>query len=228
MFHILLVDDDADVRRLVKKILEKAGHSVIAVENGLSALGELNENHYDLLLSDANMPQYNGFDLVRAIRRLPKHKDLIIAMLTGRRDKNDIQKAVELGVNDYIVKPVDPEVLVNKIQKLLESRIPDPAFINLPETTHVNLEASVQSPLRMKKIGLSSFMAVSPYPLAVGLDFYLNIDEMDYEALPKVRIIASQPDPHNNKQYLIHGTFLEMDDQFKEQIKKCLRNYTAA
>jgi CheY-like chemotaxis protein len=228
VFNILLVDDDPDVRRLVKKILEKAGYSVVAVENGLSALGELNEHPYDLLLSDANMPQYSGFDLVKAIRRLPKHRELSIAMLTGRRDKDDIQKAVELGVNDYIVKPVDPEVLIGKIQKLLEHKMTDPALINLAESTVVNFEASLESPLRMKKIGLNGFTAVSIYPMTIGLDFYLNIDQLDYEVLPKVRITSCSTDHNNSRQFILHGVFLEMDEKFKNEIRKCLKNYNAA
>lgn len=228
MFRILLVDDDADVRRLVKKILEKSGYSVMAVENGLSALSELNENTYDLLLSDANMPQYSGFDLLKAVRRLPKHRDLVIAMLTGRREMDSIKQAIELGANDYIVKPVDPEVLLGKIQKLLGSRMVSPALINLPDSVRVDFEASAQSPLRMKKIGLSGFTAVTPFPMNIGQDFYLNIDELQYENLPKARITACDVDVSNPKQFLVHGVFLEVDDEFKNEIRKCLKTYNTA
>lgn len=227
MLYILLVDDDADVRRLVKKILETSGYSVVAVDNGLSALSELNENQYDLLLSDANMPQYSGFDLLRAVRRLPKHRDLAIAMLTGRRDKEDIKMAVENGANDYIVKPVDPQVLLFKVQKLLESRFPT-AGISTPDNVLVDFEASMQLPLRVKKLGLGGFSATTPYPLAIGQDFYLNIDSMNYEVLPKTRITASIVDPSNPQQYIVHGVFLEMDDSFKIEVRKQIKKLSSA
>lgn len=228
MFRILLVDDDADVRRLVKKILEKANYNVVTVDNGLSALSELNDNTYDMLLSDASMPQYSGFDLLKAIRRLPKHSDLVIAMLTGRREKEDIQKAIELGASDYIVKPVDPEVLIGKIQKLLEHKLENPAVINMNTQVNVDYEASLHCPLRMKKIGLNGFSGVSPYPLSIGQDLYLNIDSLDYDLLPKARITSSSADPNNPKLFIIHGVFLEVDENFKNEIRKCLKIYSAA
>lgn len=228
MFQILLVDDDADVRKVVKKILEKSGYNVIAVDNGLSALSELNEHHFDLLLSDASMPQYSGFDLLKTVRSKPKHQDLVIAMLTGRRELEDIKRAVELGANDYIVKPVDPQVLVAKIQRLLEHKKENPALIQLPDRVEVDFEASLQCPMKMKSIGLSGFSATSKYPLQVGQDFYLNIEALNYELLPKVRIISNIPDPNNPQIFLLQGLFLEMDEQLKNEIRKCIQSYNAA
>lgn len=227
MLHILLVDDDADVRKLVKKILETAGYSVVTVDNGLSALSELNDNNYDLLLSDANMPQYSGFDLLRAVRRLPKHRELAIAMLTGRRDKEDIKMAVENGANDYIVKPVEPNVLLFKVQKLLENKLGS-AVVAMPEHARVDWEASLQTPLRIKKIGVDGFSATSPYPLSIGQDFYLNIDDLHYDALPKARVTASIVDPSNPHQYIVHGVFLDMDDSFKMEVRKQIKKINSA
>lgn len=227
MFNILLVDDDADVRRVVKKILEKSGYAVVAVDNGLSALSELNENSYDLLLSDASMPQYSGFDLLKAVRRLPKHNDLVIAMLTGRREKDDIQKAVELGANDYIVKPVQPEVLVGKIEKLLGGKSISAAVTQFPDSVPVNFEASFQTPIQILKIGLGGFSGVSPYPMVIGQDFYLNIDSLDYDVLPKARITANIIDT-NTAKYIVHGVFLEADETFKNEIRKCIKKSRVA
>jgi CheY-like chemotaxis protein len=224
MYNILLVDDDPDVRKLVKKILEKSGYNVVAVDNGLSALSAINEHSYDLLLSDANMPQYSGFDLLKAVRRLPKHRDLAIAMLTGRREIDAIQKAVELGANDYIVKPVDPDVLISKIQKLIGHKFAGPAITALPESVDVNIEASLQCPLKLKKIGLDVFSATCPYPLNIGQDFYLNIDDLNYDVLPKARITSSNIDPSNSKQFVVHGVFLESDESFKKAIRELLKN----
>lgn len=228
MHHILLVDDDADVRRMVKKILEKGGYQVSVVDNGLSALDELNSRTYDLLVSDANMPQYSGFDLIKALRRQPRHRELCIAMLTGRREKQDIQLAIDLGVNDYIVKPIDPDVLLNKIEKILAHKKKDVGVLNFEQSAMVDFAASLQSPIQMATIGLSGFTAVSTVPISIGAEFYLCIDELEYENMPKVRVTSSAAHPINTKQYVLHGQFLEIDEEFKNQIKICLSKARAA
>jgi DNA-binding response OmpR family regulator len=228
VFNILLVDDDADVRRIVKKILEKSGYSVVVVDNGLSALDELNTNAYDLLLSDATMPQYSGFDLIRSVRRLPKHDHMSIAMLTGRRDKQDIQQAIDLKVDDYIIKPINPEVLLTKVEKILcEKRnlIPVMSYVDI---ANVDFQAGLETPLRMTKIGLAGFTAVSPQAITLGTEFYLNIRDLDYENMPKVKISSSAVDPQVQNQYIVEGTFLELDEEFKNEIKKCLMRFKAA
>lgn len=227
MQKILLVDDDADVRRFVKKILERGGYSVVVVENGLTALNELNNDTYDLLLSDANMPQYSGFDLIKTIRLQAKHKDLMIAMLTGRREKQDIQLAIDLGVKDYIVKPIDPQLLLQKIEKIFESRIVNPSVINMDASATVDWAASAQSPLKMKKIGLSGFTVLSPLSIPVGFEFYLHVDQLSSVQKPKA-VISSCQFNTQLQQFQVEGQFLEMDDLLRQQIKNCLKKYNAA
>lgn len=227
MYKILLVDDDADIRRFVKKVLERDGHSVVVVENGLTALNELSEDTYDLLLTDANMPQYSGFDLIKTIRLQAKHKDLLIAMLTGRREKQDIQQAIDLGVKDYIVKPIDPELLIQKVQKLFESRIVKPAIINADSTAAINWSASAQCPIQMKKIGLNGFSAHCSISLPVGFEFYLHVEQLS--SLEKPRAVVHSCQWNEDRQaFSIEGHFLEMNDLLRQQIKNCLKTYNAA
>lgn len=227
MFKILLVDDDADVRRFVKKILERDNYQVVVVDNGLTALNELNNDSYDLLLSDANMPQYSGFDLIKTIKLQAKHKDLLIVMLTGRREKQDIQLAIELGVKDYIVKPIDPQLLLQKIQKVFESRIINPAVINMDAVATIDWTASAQAPLKMKKIGLSGFTAHCSLSLPVGFEFYLQTEHLSSVQKPKAVVSSCQFNEHH-QQFQIEGQFLEMDDLLRQQIKNCLKKYGAA
>jgi CheY-like chemotaxis protein len=227
MFKILLVDDDADVRRYVKKVLERDNHHVVVVDNGLSALNELNNDTYDLLLSDANMPQYSGFDLIRTIRLQAKHTDLIIAMLTGRREKQDIQQAIELGVKDYIVKPIDAQLLTQKVQKILENKIVNPAVINMDSMVNVDWAASAQSPLKMRTIGIAGFSAHSSVAIPVGFEFYLHTDQLSSIQKPKAVVTGCQFSTVHQK-FVIEGNFLEMDDLLRQQIKNCLKKYGAA
>jgi CheY-like chemotaxis protein len=227
MFKILLVDDDADIRRYVKKVLERDNHHVVVVDNGLTALNELNNDTYDLLLSDANMPQYSGFDLIRTIRLQAKHKDLLIAMLTGRREKQDIQQAIELGVKDYIVKPIDAQLLTQKVQKILEAKIINPAIINMETSVSVDWAASAQCPLKMHTIGLAGFSALTPVAMPVGFEFYLHTDQLSSVQKPKAVITSCQHNSHHQK-FVVEGSFLEMDDLLRQHIKNCLKKYGVA
>lgn len=221
MSRILLVDDDADVRKLAKRILEKDGHTVVIIDNGLTALDELNKNNYDLLISDASMPQYSGFDLIRALRRQPKHKDLVIAMLTGRREKQDIQLAIELGVKEYIVKPIDPPVLVAKVQSLLDN--PNKPSPLAKSDSQANLSARLEMHLQITKIGLMGFKAITNVAMNAGMELYLNIEDFNYESLPLVRVNHCTIDPENANQYFLQGEFIDVSEDFKKEITKYIQ-----
>src|SRR3954471_15653832 len=93
--NILFVDDDKVALKMVKGILESAGYGVTVTMDPREALEKLTHYHFDLLISDANMPGgISGFDLVRTIRSQPRFGDLTIALLTGRREKQDIRQGL--------------------------------------------------------------------------------------------------------------------------------------
>ncbi len=125
MAIILIADDDLIVLKVVRSILVKAGHIVMQANNGQQALELLELQDVDLIVSDANMPGgVSGFNVVSTIRKDPKFKDIPFIFLTARRDKADIVKAVQFGANDYVVKPVKPEVLLSKVANLLAKKKP--------------------------------------------------------------------------------------------------------
>src|SRR3954454_16418039 len=102
MGRILVVDDDPDILKLAEAVLVSAGHTVFVAEDALRAVDWLNHIEFDLLLSDANMPHYSGFELVNTIRNNDKFKKMAVAMLTGLRERKDVERAVKMGVDDYI------------------------------------------------------------------------------------------------------------------------------
>src|ERR1700728_3222226 len=122
MVNVLVVDDDKDFLRIVQKVLEAGNFSVVTTTDAMGALELLQKEIFDLILSDANMPGGSGFDLVRTVRRNPDTAMIPIAMLTGRREKEDIQKGLNAGADDYIVKPIDPDHFIDKINTLLKNR----------------------------------------------------------------------------------------------------------
>src|ERR1700756_3638022 len=120
MFNVLVVDDDKDFLRVVQKVLEAGGYSVVVATDAMDALEQLAKEVFDLVLSDANMPGGSGFDLVRTLRRHPLTSAIPIALLTGRREKQDVAKGLASGADDYIVKPIDPDLFLDKVSSLLQ------------------------------------------------------------------------------------------------------------
>lgn len=117
---VLFVDDSPTMRRIIKNSLQKIGfNELIEAENGVDALGKIEGEDVGLILSDWNMPEMNGKQLVEELKSNDKYKDIPIIMITTRGMKEDVITAVKLGVAGYVVKPFTPDILKGKIQKAL-------------------------------------------------------------------------------------------------------------
>ena len=119
MAKILVVEDEPEIRILVKTILEKAGYSVVEAEDGEAALRLVNEEEPDLVLLDVMIPGIEGWEVCRRIRENEATRRLPIIMVTVRTTDEDIQRSVECGANAHINKPFDQRELLDTIKKLL-------------------------------------------------------------------------------------------------------------
>lgn len=117
---ILYVDDSPTMRRIIQNSLNKIGYEdLIDAENGVDAMEKLEGTDVDLILTDWNMPEMNGEQLVQTLREDSRFKDKPILMITTRGMKEDVMTAVQIGVNGYVVKPFTPEVLKKKIGDII-------------------------------------------------------------------------------------------------------------
>ena len=116
MLKILLAEDDKDLNLITTSYLKNAGHDVVSVFNGLDALKELENNNFELILTDIMMPLCDGFELARLVRENDKQIPLIF--MSARDDKPTKQLGYRVGIDDYIVKPFDFDELVFKISAL--------------------------------------------------------------------------------------------------------------
>ncbi|GAB4256506.1 response regulator [Deferrisoma sp.] len=116
--HILVVDDSSVVRKKAAEILEGAGHTCDLAENGLEALKLALTNRYDAVLTDIVMPVLDGLKLVMRLRAGAKTRHLPILVLTSRSDADTVLQAKELGVDGYLLKPLDPATLLDRLAKL--------------------------------------------------------------------------------------------------------------
>ncbi len=113
--NILVAEDEAIALKRSKYFLEKWGHSVITVQNGLEALEMFLSSKIDLVITDWMMPEMDGLELIRHIRSRTETPFVYVILLTSREDKKDIVEALESGVDDYIIKPFDPAELQARV-----------------------------------------------------------------------------------------------------------------
>ncbi len=117
----LIVDDFATMRRIVRNILKEIGHqNADEAEDGQDALKKLRANTFDFVVSDVNMPNMNGFELLRQIRADAALKSLPVLMVTAEAKKEDIITAAQAGASGYIVKPFTKATLEEKLAKILK------------------------------------------------------------------------------------------------------------
>ena len=117
----LIVDDFATMRRIVRKLLKELGHqNADEAEDGIAALAKLRDGGFDFVVSDVNMPNMNGFDLLRQIRADDALKSLPVLMVTAEAKKEDIITAAQAGASGYIVKPFTKATLEEKLTKILK------------------------------------------------------------------------------------------------------------
>lgn len=119
--RILVVDDASFIRDMVKKQLRERipGVEVAEAVDGNRALAVLKQQRMDLILSDWEMPNMSGEELLRHLRTQPEGGDMPFIMVTSRGDRDHVVKAVEAGASDYLVKPFTPEELLRKVGKQL-------------------------------------------------------------------------------------------------------------
>lgn len=116
MAKLIIIEDDLKLGELVKTYLEKYGHEVVHSLRPSIGLKEIEEQHFDLLILDIMLPEMDGFEVLKSLR---KTNDLPVIMLTARSDVSDRIVGLELGADDYLPKPFEPRELLARIQTIL-------------------------------------------------------------------------------------------------------------
>jgi DNA-binding response OmpR family regulator len=113
---ILVADDQPELLAMIRLTLEAAGYTVVEVGNGFDALAALQEHEINLILADIAMPRMNGYQLYQRVRENPQWHMIPFVFLTARALDSDIRYGKELGVDDYLTKPIQPEDLLAAVQ----------------------------------------------------------------------------------------------------------------
>jgi two-component system chemotaxis response regulator CheY len=118
---ILVVDDFATMRKVVRNLLKQVGYEdIVEAEDGVMALRALKSQKIDVIISDWNMPNMSGLELLKAVRGDAELAKTPFLMVTAEALQDNVVAAVKAGVSDYIVKPFTAEVLNEKIMKITE------------------------------------------------------------------------------------------------------------
>src|SRR5437868_14038036 len=120
--RILLVEDHPESRTTLRRLIEKRGYEVVAVDSAEEAEIELTKQPFPFLILDWMLPGKSGVDLCRELRAGPNGEEFFILLVTARDDTQDLEQALEAGANDYLTKPIDP-ALLNVRLSVAERRI---------------------------------------------------------------------------------------------------------
>ena len=126
---ILVVDDDPDILDALTMILESQGYQVVTAQDGIEALANLKAESPDLMILDLMMPKMDGFTVCKELQdpRWSKYKNMPILILTSVREeasrrRYELETGLELNVDDYVEKPVPPDILVERVGNLIKKK----------------------------------------------------------------------------------------------------------
>jgi DNA-binding response OmpR family regulator len=126
---ILVVDDDPDMRDAITIILESRGYQIVTAQDGLEALANLKAEKPDLMMLDLLMPKMDGFAVMKELQdvRWAKYREIPILILSSVREeasrrRYELETALTLEVDDYVEKPIAPDVLLERVEKLLQKK----------------------------------------------------------------------------------------------------------
>jgi two-component system alkaline phosphatase synthesis response regulator PhoP len=181
MGHILIVDDEADIRELLRYNLEKEGHTTDEAENGEAALARISAIKPDLILIDVMMPVLDGIQTCEIIKENLSLQDILICFLTARAEDYSQIAGLEAGGDDYITKPIKPKVLVSRINALLRRK---PNEVNKNEHIVANEDISIDKDSHLVYVQ--------------GVSLQLPRKEFDLLAL-----LASKPNTVFKREYIL-------------------------
>ena len=116
---ILIADDSPTIRKFVSVSLKMQGFEVIVASDGMEAAELLPKQKVDLIITDLNMPNLDGFEFIKSIRSSQENKDIPIIILSSLNNEEDIERGLKYGANSYLVKPFDPKRVQYEVSKYL-------------------------------------------------------------------------------------------------------------
>ncbi|MEY4286014.1 MAG: hypothetical protein RL511_87 [Bacteroidota bacterium] len=166
--HILIVDDEEDIRLLLQYNLQKEGYKVDAVADGLACMEFIQEHKPNLILLDVMMPVLDGIEVCERIKADDQYQDILICFLTARNEDYSQIAGLDAGADDYIAKPIKTKVLLSRIQAMLRRSKHNKPVAPPKPNFHINREKyllekdGVELQLPRKEFELLALLASRP------------------------------------------------------------------
>lgn len=170
---ILVVEDDSASARVIEVTLKRCAHSVVMARNGREALATLKQGQFDAVVTDWMMPEVDGIELVRNIRRLPKPHPILV-VLTSLRSDEARQHALQSGADEFLCKPLRPVELLERLNSGVARRqatVPLPSAVPMPQPALRPVEGTIPMPMALRPPPVSEILKTRPAPAfhAVGI-----------------------------------------------------------
>lgn len=140
--NILIIDDDPITLKLLNLLVTNEGYKTMQGSNGVEALALLDQQHFDAIISDVQMPELNGYQLVVKVRENPVTKDIPFVFVSALTTLEEMLQGYELGADEYIKKPIDPNEVVIKLNHIIENKL---KHINLNQQLGDTQQAAMQA-----------------------------------------------------------------------------------
>lgn len=224
MARVLVVDDQSSVLLMLESLLLKQGHAVTCVTNAIDAMEKLNNYPFDMMITDLVMPGGpSGTDLIKTVRADKRFAVLPIVMLSGRREKKDIEKGVSAGADDYIVKPVDPDLFLVKIDSLLLRKAPHSVnFVECAAWEPFQWEM-MNEITRVSEIGLT---LQSSFPVEVGAKLKIKsafLEKLGLHTL-QIRVVSCEKAKAALQYYIIKTHFIGLTESSLQPLRLWVRS----
>jgi CheY-like chemotaxis protein len=222
MAHVLVVEDQKTVLMLVESLLKSRGHSVSTASNSIDAMDQLGRLHFDMVITDVMMPLgSSGFELVKTIKKDPRFHGLPVMIVTGRRDPKDVEKGILAGADDYVVKPIDADLFLAKVDSLLRR-------LGRKEFAMCSVKVTGQWDMNVEIVGVSEIglEVKSPVPVNVGTNMRVHTELFSRIGIPNpiMHVIVCEQISEIPKIYSVRLSFIGFSEKELRPLRMWIRD----
>ena len=226
MARILVVDDQPQILKMLEAMLIQVGHIVTCAVDAYDAIEKVKSQPFEMVITDAVMPGgASGFDLVKTLRSDPALKNMLIILLTGKREKKDVARGIDSGVDDYVVKPLDPDLFMAKVNNLLSKRFTSGTMFTETVVSEPSAYDHRLTMMGISEVGMS-FKSSQPFRSGSKLKFESSFFVKVGIEAPSLRVIACETNP-NDDYFIVRVQFVGLTESDLKPLRLWIRGQSS-